>query len=68
MSSVALAYDSTGHTYGASAGGDINSSDADRFSFMTDRWGVSGAATGGSYAGNNALHDYRRNCAIPYEQ
>ncbi|MDO5766547.1 MAG: Ig-like domain-containing protein, partial [Spirochaetales bacterium] len=55
MSSVALAYDSTGHTYGASAGGDINSSDADRFSFMTDRWGVSGAATGGSYAGNNAL-------------
>ena len=55
MSSVALAYDSTGHTYGASAGGDINSTQADRFSFMTDRWGVSGAATAGSYNGSNAL-------------
>ena len=55
MSSVALAYDSTGHTYGASAGGDINSTQADRFSFMTDRWGVSGEATAGSYNGSNAL-------------
>ena len=55
MSSVALAYDSNGHTYGASAGGDINSTQADRFSFMTDRWGVSGEATAGSYNGSNAL-------------
>jgi len=55
MSSVGFAYDSTGHTYGCAAGGDINSTDADRFSLMTDRWGVSGEATGGSYAGTNAL-------------
>ena len=55
MSSVALTYDSIGHTYGASAGGDINSTQADRFSFMTDRWGVSGEATAGSYNGSNAL-------------
>lgn len=55
MGSTGLAYDSTGHTYGCAVGGDINSTDADRFSFMTDRWGVSGAATGGSYAGANAL-------------
>lgn len=55
MGSTGLAYDSTGHTYGCAVGGDINSKDADRFSFMTDRWGVSGEATGGSYAGTNAL-------------
>ena len=55
MSSVGFAYDSTGHTYGCAAGGDINSTDADRFSFMTDRWGVSGVTTNGSYEGSNAL-------------
>ena len=55
MGSTGLAYDSTGHTYGCAVGGDINSTDADRFSFMTDRWGVSGEATGGSYEGANAL-------------
>ncbi len=55
MSSVGFAYDSEGHTYGCAAGGDINETDADRFSFMTDRWGISGAATGGSYGGTNAI-------------
>ncbi len=54
MTSVGLTYDSDGHTYGCAAGGDINSTQADRFSFMTDRWGVSGEATGGSYDGANA--------------
>ena len=54
MTSIAMAYDSDGHTYGAAAGGDINSTQADKFSFMTDRWGVSGVATGGSYGGTNA--------------
>ena len=55
MTSIALAYDSEGHTYGTAAGGDINSTDADRYSFMTDRWGTSGSATKGSYEGKNAL-------------
>ena len=55
MTSIALAYDSEGHTYGTAAGGDINSTDADRYSFMTDRWGTSGPATTGSYEGKNAL-------------
>ncbi|MCR5285171.1 MAG: hypothetical protein K6D95_06215 [Treponema sp.] len=55
MSSIAFTYDSDGHTYGVAAGGDINSTQADRFSFMTDRWGLSGQATGGSYDGSNAL-------------
>ena len=54
MSSVGLAYDSNGYTYGCAAGGDINSTSADRFSFMTSRWGVSGAATSGSYDGSRA--------------
>ena len=54
MSSVGFTYDSAGHTYGVAAGGDINSTQADRFSLMTDRWGISGAATGGSYDGSNA--------------
>lgn len=55
MSSVGLHYDSAGYTYGSAVGGDINSTSADRFSFMTSRWGVSGAATSGSYDGTNAL-------------
>ena len=55
MSSVGFAYDSEGRTYGVAAGGDINATQADRFSLMTDRWDISGAATGGSYAGSNAL-------------
>jgi hypothetical protein len=54
MTSTGLAYDRTGHTYGCAAGGDINSTAADRFTFMTDRWGVSDEATGGSYGGVNA--------------
>ena len=55
MSAVGFAYDSNGRTYGVAAGGDINATQADRFSLMTDRWGISGAATGGSYNGSNAL-------------
>ena len=55
MSSIGFTYDSDGHTYGVAAGGDINSTQADRFGLMTDRWGISGEATGGSYEGSNAL-------------
>ena len=54
MTSVTLHYDSAGKTYATAAGGDINATSADKFSLMTDRWGVSGAATGGSYGGTNA--------------
>jgi hypothetical protein len=55
MTSISFAYDSKGHVYGTAAGGDINSSAADKFSFMTDRWGVSGRGSDGSYVGSNAL-------------
>ena len=54
MTSVTLHYDSAGKTYATAAGGDINATKADKFSLMTDRWGVSGAATGGSYGGARA--------------
>ena len=54
MTSVTLHYDSAGKTYATAAGGDINATSADKFSLMTDRWGVSGAATGGSYGGSRA--------------
>ena len=54
MTSVTLHYDSAGKTYATAAGGDINATQADKFSLMTDRWGVSGAATGGSYGGARA--------------
>ena len=54
MTSVTLHYDADGHTYATAAGGDINATSADKFSLMTDRWGVSGAATGGSYGGAKA--------------
>ena len=54
MTSVTLHYDSAGKTYATAAGGDINATQADKFSLMTDRWGVSGAATGGSYGGSRA--------------
>lgn len=54
MTSVTLHYDSAGKTYATAAGGDINDTSADKFSLMTDRWGVSGAATGGSYGGSRA--------------
>lgn len=54
MTSVTLHYDAAGHTYATAAGGDINATSADKFSLMTDRWGVSGAATGGSYGGARA--------------
>ncbi len=55
LTSIAFAYDSVGHTYGAAAGGDINETQADKFSFLTDRWGISGRTSGGSYGGVNAL-------------
>ena len=55
FTSVALAYDSLGYSYSAAAGGDINSSSADKFQFMTSRWGVAGLAQSGSYGNTNSL-------------
>ena len=55
LSSIGLHYDASGHTYGCAAGGDINTSQADRFGLMTDRWGLGQAGQNGSYQGQNCL-------------
>lgn len=50
FTSVGFAYDSLGYTYGVAAGGDINSASADKFQFMTSRWGIASRTQSGSYA------------------
>lgn len=55
FTSVGFAYDSLGYTYGVAAGGDINSSSADKFQFMTSRWGRAGRGQSGSYGNTNSL-------------
>ena len=55
FTSVGFTYDDLGYSYGVAAGGDINSSEADKFQFMTSRWGRAGLGQGGSYANTNSL-------------
>lgn len=40
FTSVGFTYDSLGYSYGVAAGGDINSSQADKWNLMTSRWGI----------------------------
>ena len=40
--SVSFAYDEYGHSFGTTAGGDINEQKADQFRIMTSRWGDAG--------------------------
>ena len=55
FTSVAFTYDSLGYSYGVAAGGDINSTSADKFQFMTSRWGRAGTGQTGSYGNTNSL-------------
>lgn len=55
FTSVGFAYDSLGYSYGVAAGGDINSSSADKFQLMTSRWGNASRAQNGSYSSSNSL-------------
>lgn len=55
FTSVGFAYDKLGYSYGCSAGGDINSADADKFQLMTSRWGRAGIDQNGSYGNKNSL-------------
>ena len=55
FTSVGFAYDSLGYTYGVAAGGDINATSADKFQFMTSRWGRASRAQAGSYNNTNSL-------------
>ena len=55
FTSVAFTYDSLGYTYGVAAGGDINSTSADKFQFMTSRLGRASRVQAGSYSNTNSL-------------
>ena len=55
FTSVAFTYDSLGYTYGVAAGGDINSTSADKFQFMTSRLGRASRTQNGSYSNTNSL-------------
>ena len=55
FTSVGFTYDSLGYSYGVAAGGDINSRQADKFQFLSSRWGVSGRTQGDSYGNNHSL-------------
>ncbi len=55
FTSVGFIYDSLGYSYGCAAGGDINSNSADKFQFMTSRWGRAGTGQSGSYNRTNSL-------------
>ena len=63
MGYTAFEYDSTGHSYGAAAGGDINTSlDWDYFTFMTDRWSqpILGSGTYGNPSVNKESRANKR--------
>ncbi len=55
FTSVGFIYDSLGYSYGCAAGGDINNNSADKFQFMTSRWGRAGTGQSGSYNRTNSL-------------
>ena len=53
--SIGLAYDSLGNSYGTTAGGDINASVADQFRICTSRWGHGTLSRDGYKDGTNQL-------------
>lgn len=55
FTSVGMTYDSLGNSYAVAAGGDINSNAADKFQFMTSKWGRASRAQDGSYGSTNSL-------------
>ena len=55
FTSVGFAFDKLGYSYGVAAGGDINSTSADKFQFMTSRWGIANTEQSGSYGNYNSL-------------
>ena len=55
FTSVGFTYDTLGYSYGVAAGGDINSESADKFQFMSSRWGLAGLNQKGSYNATNSL-------------
>ncbi|MBO4858927.1 MAG: hypothetical protein J5527_10485 [Treponema sp.] len=53
--SVSFAYDEYGHSFGTTAGGDINERKADQFRIMTSRWGNARLHNEGYRDGQNQL-------------
>ena len=53
--SVGFTYDEYGHSFGATAGGDINERKADQFRIMTSRWGNATLTNDGYRGGKNQL-------------
>jgi len=54
FTSIGFTYDSLGYSYGVAAGGDINSTSADKFKLMSSRWGRSVLSNRGSYGNMNS--------------
>ena len=51
FTSVGFTYDDAGNSWGVAAGGDINSTSADKFQLMSSKWGLAGKGQDGSYSG-----------------
>ena len=54
FTSVGFTYDALGYSYGCAAGGDINSSQADKFQLMSSRWGIANHNSEASYGNTNS--------------
>lgn len=54
FTSVGFTYDDAGNSWGVAAGGDINSTDADKFQLMSSKWGLTKKTSEGSYSNTNS--------------
>ena len=54
FTSVGFTYDDAGNSWGVAAGGDINSTSADKFQLMSSKWGRAGTGQSGSYGNTNS--------------
>lgn len=54
FTSVGFTYDDAGNSWGVAAGGDINSTEADKFQLMSSKWGLANKTSEGSYSYENS--------------
>ena len=54
FTSVGFTYDDAGNSWGVAAGGDINSTSADKFQLMSSKWGRASTGQSGSYSNTNS--------------
>lgn len=55
FTSVGFTYDDAGNSWGVAAGGDINSTDADKFQLMSSKLGLSKTEQDGSYSNTHSM-------------